>query len=135
MRKAENGEDDGLKVVENRFSVERLSPRYTKAVDEPHLACARSVPSKRRAALSELKARRFGVTAPTGSASRHRTRKPGAQGSDGSQPHELARTRSFTYATMNATLFCELALLGEKIGVDLWCYETSDALAIYQHFT
>lgn len=74
--------DDGLKVVENRFSVE------------------------------------------------------GRKGQpDGSQPHELARTRSFTYATMNATLFCELALLGEKIGVDLWCYETSDALAIYQHFT
>ena len=49
---------------------------------------------------------------------------------DGSQPHELARTRALTYATMNATLFCELALLGEKVGVDLWRYETADGRSI-----
>ena len=49
---------------------------------------------------------------------------------DGSQPHELARTRSLTYATMNATLFCELALVGEKVGVDLWGYETADGRSI-----
>lgn len=49
---------------------------------------------------------------------------------DGSQPHELARTRSLSYATLNATLFCELAVIGEKVGVDLWNYETADGRSI-----
>lgn len=49
---------------------------------------------------------------------------------DGGQPHELARTRSLSYATLNATLFCELAVIGEKVGVDLWNYETADGRSI-----
>ena len=49
---------------------------------------------------------------------------------NGSMPHEMSRTRSLTYSTMNVTLFCELALIGEKVNVDLWNYETPDGRSI-----
>ncbi|WP_247231512.1 alginate lyase family protein [Telluribacter sp. SYSU D00476] len=42
---------------------------------------------------------------------------------DGSQPHELARTLSWNYSQMNLKGFFELAMLAEKVNVDLWNYE------------
>ena len=42
---------------------------------------------------------------------------------DGSQPHELARTRTFNYSLMNLGAFLALTELGRRVGVDFWAYE------------
>ncbi len=49
---------------------------------------------------------------------------------DGSQPQELARTKSWDYSCGNTRNFCHLALLGERVGVDLWAYAGSQGQSI-----
>ncbi len=49
---------------------------------------------------------------------------------DGSQPHEIARTKSLSYSTMNLKGFVQLATFGARHGVDLWGYETTDGRSI-----
>ena len=41
---------------------------------------------------------------------------------DGSQPEELKRTKSWNYTNMNMHGFFDIALMAEKIDVDLWHY-------------
>ena len=53
---------------------------------------------------------------------------------NGSQPLELARTKSFSYSVMNLHGFLYLARLGQKVGVDLWHRESPDGRSIKRGF-
>lgn len=49
---------------------------------------------------------------------------------DGRQPHELARSRSFDYSTMNARGFLTLATYGKRLGVALWRHKGTKGQSI-----
>ena len=49
---------------------------------------------------------------------------------DGRQPRELARTRALSYSLMNLEGFFAAGILGERIGLDFWHYETPDGRSI-----
>lgn len=49
---------------------------------------------------------------------------------DGSQPLELSRANSFHYSIYSVQALTELADLGQRVGVDLWHFETPDHRSI-----
>ncbi|MEM9913616.1 MAG: alginate lyase family protein, partial [Planctomycetota bacterium] len=53
---------------------------------------------------------------------------------DGGQPEELKRTRALDYTEFNLRGMTELAVLAERVDVDLWSYSTDDGRSIRQGF-
>lgn len=53
---------------------------------------------------------------------------------DGSQPHELARTKGLSYSMMNLRGFTKLAYYGKRNGVDLWNYKAQNGASIQKAF-
>ncbi|KAJ7350590.1 alginate lyase-domain-containing protein [Mycena albidolilacea] len=51
---------------------------------------------------------------------------------NGSQPQELARTRSFHYSTFDLVAYTRMAAIAKKVGVDLWGYEGAQGQSINQ---
>src|SRR5262249_49744970 len=50
-------------------------------------------------------------------------------GPDGSMPRELERTRSLHYSDFNLQAFFELATLSDRVGVELWNYQSTEPAA------
>ncbi|MGW3626032.1 alginate lyase family protein [Streptomyces sp. NPDC000880] len=51
---------------------------------------------------------------------------------DGSQPQELARTRSWHYSTFDLVAYTRLAAIGEHVGVDLWAYRGLQGQSLFK---
>ncbi|MET8223821.1 alginate lyase family protein [Streptomyces sp. NPDC005301] len=51
---------------------------------------------------------------------------------DGSQPQELARTRSWHYSTFDLVAYTRLAAVGRHVGVNLWAYEGPDGQSLFK---
>ncbi|MET7621337.1 alginate lyase family protein [Streptomyces sp. NPDC005408] len=62
-----------------------------------------------------------------------RTKRIGAQiAADGRQPGEVARTRSWHYATFNLVALTRLADIGKQVDVDLWAYEGPGGASLFK---
>jgi hypothetical protein len=51
---------------------------------------------------------------------------------DGSQPQELARTRSWHYSTFDLVAYTRLAAIGQHVGVDLWGYQGPQGQSLFK---
>ena len=61
---------------------------------------------------------------------RFKTRLASQMAEDGSQPHELARTKSWNYSNMNLNAWIQMARLADQVGIDLWNYESPNGRSI-----
>ncbi|MFF4357805.1 alginate lyase family protein [Streptomyces sp. NPDC001604] len=62
-----------------------------------------------------------------------RTRRIDPQiAADGSQPQELARTRSWHYSTFDLVAYARLAAIGRHVGVNLWAYQGPDGQGLFK---
>ncbi len=52
--------------------------------------------------------------------------------SDGSQPQELSRTRSWHYSTFTLVAHTRLAAIGRHVGVNLWAYRGPDGQSLFK---
>jgi hypothetical protein len=50
---------------------------------------------------------------------------------DGSQPHEVKRTRTWHYSCFNLLALTRLAEISQKVGVDLWTYQGSNGQCLH----
>lgn len=53
---------------------------------------------------------------------------------DGRQPLELDRTRGMSYSLFNLNALLTVAAVGDKVGVNLWEYQTKDGRSIHKAF-
>ncbi|GGQ64378.1 alginate lyase family protein [Streptomyces asoensis] len=51
---------------------------------------------------------------------------------DGSQPQELARTRSWHYSAFDLVAYTRLAAIGDHVGADLWRYRGPDGQSLFK---
>ena len=51
---------------------------------------------------------------------------------DGSQPQELARTRSWHYSTFDLVAYTRLAAVGRHVGVNLWAHQGPDGQSLFK---
>ncbi|MET8129449.1 alginate lyase family protein [Streptomyces sp. NPDC005065] len=51
---------------------------------------------------------------------------------DGTQPQELARTRSWHYSTFDLVAYTRLAAIGKQVGVDLWAYQGPQGQSLFK---
>ncbi|WP_329114281.1 alginate lyase family protein [Streptomyces sp. NBC_01465] len=51
---------------------------------------------------------------------------------DGSQPQELARTRSWHYSTFDLVAYTRLAAIGKQVGVNLWAYQGPQGQSLFK---
>lgn len=61
---------------------------------------------------------------------RFKTRLETQMAADGSQPHELERTKSWNYSNMNLNAWVKMALLAEQVDVDLWNYKAPNGRSL-----
>jgi hypothetical protein len=50
---------------------------------------------------------------------------------EGGQIHELARTRSFFYSCFNLQALSNIAVLADRLGMDMWQYETENKRSLF----
>lgn len=50
---------------------------------------------------------------------------------EGGQIHELARSRSFFYSCFNLQALTNIAILGEKVGIDMWQYKSDTNKSLF----